>query len=571
MSLPRRLQPVLHIRRRLVLTLLAAATLSLMLRAVYLQLIDHQHLRREGDALFVRTPEIPAHRGMIVDRNGEPLAVSSPVGSIWADPQVLLDPANRDRVPALARALQQEPDELLDQLKQRRDQGKRFVYLERQLPPNVAQGIVEQSQARGVHVQREYRRYYPDAEISAHLLGYTDIDDRGQEGLERAFDAHLRGLPGEQRVLRDRLGRIVEVDARRAPRPGTTLRLSIDRRIQYYAYRALKAAVQEHRARGGSVVVLDPHNGEILALANQPAANPNDRRQRRSALLRNRAVTDVFEPGSTLKPFTVAAGLESGQIRPGTPIDTRPGYYRVGRRLVRDIHNYGKLDVAGVIRKSSNVGITKIAQSFPPERLWQLYRDLGFGTVSRLDLPGEQAGVLDHHRGWGEFEYATRAFGYGVSTTALQLARAYAVLAADGLRPPLTLQRREEGGMRGERVLSARVARQVRQMLEAVVSDAGTASRAAVPGYRVAGKTGTVHKATAGGYAEDRYISLFAGMVPASRPDMIAVVMIDEPRGKDYYGGLVAAPVFRELMRGALRVRGVVPDAIDDVVRTAAR
>lgn len=563
---PQRLGPG---RRHFVLGLLVVAALGLLVRAVYLQLIHDDFLRKQGSDRFDRTVQVPAHRGMIVDREGEPLAVSSPVSSLVADPLALLE--DRDRVPELAEALGQDAGALTEQIERRAAAGLEFMYLQRHLEPNRARTVVDLG-IRGVRQQREYRRYYPDAEVSAHLIGYTDIDDRGQEGLELAFDHMLRGEPGSKLVVRDLHGRTVEeLENLRDPRPGSDLVLSLDRGIQYYAYRTLKATVQQYGAAGGTIVVLDPHSGEILALANQPAGNPNDRRQRKSALLRNRAVTDVFEPGSTLKPFTVAAAMEAGLVEPTTVIDTRPGTLRVGRRLVRDIRNYGKLDVTGVLVKSSNVGVTLIAQRMPPERLWTLYRDLGFGTSTGIEMRGEQRGVLDHHRGWGEFEYATRSFGYGVSVNALQLAQAYAVLAAGGLRSPLTLMRRSEAPADRVRVLSASTARAMRLMLEGVTLPDGTARRAAVPGYRVAGKTGTVHKVVDGRYAKDRYMSLFAGLAPVDDPELVAVVMIDEPKGKQYYGGLVAAPVFGEVMRHALRLRGVLPDELGGPIRTAAR
>ncbi len=563
---PQRLGPG---RRHFVLGLLVVAALGMMVRAVYLQLIHDDFLRKQGSDRFAREVQVPAHRGMIVDREGEPLAVSSPVSSLWTDPVALLD--DRARLPELAGVLGHDATVLAQRVEQQATAGRRFMYLQRHLEPSRAQRVLDLG-INGVHQQREYRRYYPDAEVSAHLIGYTDIDDRGQEGLELAFNHVLRGEPGEKRVVRDLRGRTVEeLENLRDPRPGSELVLSLDRRIQYYAYRALKATVQQYGAAGGTIVVLDPHNGEVLALANQPAGNPNDRAQRKSALLRNRAVTDVFEPGSTLKPFTVAAAMDAGLVGPATLIDTRPGTLRIGRRTVRDIRNYGELDVSAVLVKSSNVGVTRIAQRMPPERLWTLYRDLGFGTPTGIEMRGEQRGVLDHHRGWDEFEYATRAFGYGISVNALQLAQAYAVLATDGLRPPLTLIRRSELPAERVRVLSASTARQMRQLLEGVTGSDGTARRAAVPGYRVAGKTGTVHKVVDGRYAKDRYMSLFAGLAPVSRPALVAVVMIDEPKGKQYYGGLVAAPVFGEVMRHALRLRGVLPDDLGGPIRTAAR
>jgi cell division protein FtsI (penicillin-binding protein 3) len=417
----------------------------------------------------------------------------------------------------------------------------------------------------GIALQREYRRYYPAAEVTSHLLGFTDIDDVGQEGLELAFNQWLQGVPGSKRVIKDRHGRTVEnLESVRLPEPGKSLVLSIDRRIQFLAYRALKTTVQEHKASGGSAVVLDVRSGEILAIVNQPAANPNDRQRINSQLLRNRAVTDVFEPGSTLKPFTVAMALESGAYRPSTLINTSPGTLKVGRNRVRDVHNYGLIDVARVISKSSNVGTTKIALSLPAEKLWSLYKKLGFGSTSQLGFTGEQNGVLRHFSQWNPIAHANHSFGYGLSVTSLQLAQAYAVLAADGVKRPLSLLRREQPPADEERILSAATARQVRAMMEAVVSHQGTAPKAAVAGYRVAGKTGTARKIVDGRYTT-RYFSVFAGMAPAERPRLVMVVMIDDPRTGSYYGGQVAAPVFSAVMGGALRLLNVTPDELPAV------
>lgn len=563
----RHVQQIYPGRRRFTLLLLGLLTCGLLIRAVHLQLIDHERLRHQGEIRTVRTLELPAHRGMIVDRHHEPLAVGSPVGSIWADPPVLLNPVNRERLPELARALGQDVDHLSSRLEAA--VNRQFLYLQRHLPPASAQVIADLG-IGGVYVRREYRRYYPDAEVSAHLIGFADIDNRGREGLELAFDRQLLGVPGSQQVLQDRRGRIVEeIGERLEPQPGRTLQLSIDRRIQYYAYRALKATVAEYRAAGGSIVVLDPNTGEVLAMANQPGGNPNDWQQRVGGQLRNRAVTDLFEPGSLIKPFPVAVALDSGRVTPSTIIDTR-GQMRVGRRMVRDIRNFGPLSVTEVITKSSNIGVVKLAQMVPAESLWHLYRDLGYGVPTGIELPGERRGVLDDHRRWVGFEHATRSFGYGVSVTALQMAQSYAVLAADGVQRPPTLIKPLETPP-GRQVLSAGTARQLREMMETVTGPGGTATRATVPGYRVAGKTGTVHKVVDGRYAKDRYMALFAGMVPASRPDMVTVIVIDEPQGDAYYGGLVAAPVFRETMREALRIRGVLPDDLGELIKTAAR
>jgi len=535
------------------------ATASIVVRAAYLQLFDKDFLKGQGDERFLRVVKVPAHRGMIVDRNGEPLAVSSPVNSIWAQPAKLLE--QKHRWPELAAALKITIADVKKKLAGR--ETRQFVYLRRHLAPNIADQVL-QLKIPGVYSQREYRRYYPDAEVTSHLLGFTDIDDIGQEGLEKAFDDQLRGIPGSKRVIKDRLGRIVEdVESLQAPQPGRKLMLSIDRRLQYHSYRALKAAVAKHRARAGSAVIVDVRTGEILAMVDQPAGNPNNRANLKSDLLRNRAVTDVYEPGSTLKPFTIAMALESGKLRPGTRINTAPGWLKVGRHRVRDVHNYKTIDVTRVISKSSNVGTSKIALSLPAERLWKLYKDLGFGTPTGLGLIGEQPGVLRHYSKWGgEIGHANHSFGYGLSVTMLQLAQAYTVLATDGVQRPLAVLKRTEplDPSQEQRILSAKATRQVRTMLEEAVTRQGTGVKASVPGYRVAGKTGTVHKNIGGRYARRRYFSLFAGMAPASAPRLVMVIIIDEPKGKAYYGGTVAAPVFGQAMGEALRILNVTPD-----------
>ncbi len=545
-------------RHQVVLGILLLATVGIIARAVYLQLINKDFLQDQGNDRYLRTVTIPAHRGMVLDRNGEPLAVSSPVDSVWAVPEVLLE--NQDRLPLLAQALGMKTGELEQRLSDR--EGREFFYLRRHLAPDLAQRVLN-LQIPGVYSQREYRRYYPTAEITSHLLGFTDIDDVGQEGLELGLNERLQGVPGSKRVIRDRLGHIVEdVEVLRVPEPGKPLTLSIDRRIQYVAYRALKEAVLERQASGASAVVLDVATGEILAMVNQPAGNPNDRRQLNAALLRNRAVTDVFEPGSTMKPFTASLALESGAYKPETPIDTSPGVLQVGRYTVKDVHNYGRIDVTRVISKSSNVGISKIALSMPAQKLWELYHRLGFGALSSLGFAGEQGGVLKPYSTWGSIGHANNAFGYGISVNTLQLAQAYTVLASGGVRRPLSLLRRDKPPEEETRLLSEDTTRKIRAMLELAVSEAGTGAKASVPGYRVAGKTGTVHKIAHGHYSPDRYRSVFAGMVPASRPRLVCVVMIDEPRRGGYYGGVIAAPVFSQIMEGALRILNIPPDAI---------
>ncbi|HRD66586.1 MAG TPA: penicillin-binding transpeptidase domain-containing protein [Candidatus Competibacter sp.] len=546
-------------RHGLVLGLLFVAAGGMVARATYLQLINKDFLQEQGDDRHLRVVEVPAHRGMILDRNGEPLAVSSPVDSIWAQPAELLQ--QRDRWPTLAPLLGLAVTEIEAKLAGRED--RQFVYLRRHMPPSMAQQIL-QLKIPGVYSKREYGRYYPDAEVTSHLLGFTDVDDAGQEGLEKTFDAQLHGIPGKKRVIQDRLGRVVEdVESIRIPQPGKQIVLSIDRRLQYLAYRALKTAVMENKASGGSAVVVDVRTGEILAMVDQPAGNPNNRADLRGDLLRNRAVTDVYEPGSTMKAFAIALALESGKWAPTTLVNTAPGTLKVGRYTVHDVHNYGLIDVTRVLSKSSNVGTSKIALSMPAERLWQLYKNIGFGSLTGVGLVGEQPGVLHHFTRWGgEIGHANHAFGYGLSITMLQLAQAYTVLAADGVRRPLTILKRDEPPEVSEeqRVLSTRAVRQVRAMLEEAVTKEGTGVKASVPGYRVAGKTGTVRKIVNGRYAGNRYFSLFAGMVPASNPRLVMAIIVDEPKGGAYYGGAVAAPVFGKTMGGALRILNVTPD-----------
>ncbi len=567
-SVPRRgwLPTGLMTRIGLVLGLLGLAATGMVARAAYLQLIHKDFLQEQGDERFLRVVESPAHRGMIVDRNGEPLAVSSPVDSIWVDPKEFV--GQRPRWSQLAAVLGLPVAELEKKLApdlERQDAEKkprRFVYLRRHLMPEVAKQILQMN-IPGVYAQREYRRYYPDAEVTSHLLGFTDINDIGQEGLEKAFDDQLRGIPGQKRVIKDRLGRIVEdVESIRPPQPGQKLTLSIDRRLQYHAYRALKAAFLEYNARGAAAVIVDVKTSEVLALVNQPAGNPNNRDELDSNLLRNRAVADAYEPGSTMKPFAVAMALESGKWTPSSIVDTR-GPFHVGGFLVRDGHNYGVIDVTHVISKSSNIGTSKLALSLPAERLWNFYKDLGFGAMTGLGLIGEQPGVLRHFKKWGgDIGHANHSFGYGLSVNMLQLAQAYTALAANGVRRPLTLLKRE-GPLppdQEHRVMSVKTALQMRAMLEQAVSHDGTGAKASVPGYRVAGKTGTAHKSSGGHYARNRYFSLFAGMIPASNPRLVMVTIIDEPKGKEYYGGAVAAPVFGATMGGVLRLLNITPD-----------
>lgn len=542
------------VRRGLLLFAFAAAACLLLWRGIDLQIKHKDFLRHHGDARALRVVEIPAHRGMITDRNGEPLAISTPVESIWAVPRQLL--AAGDLEP-LASALGQDAASLARMLHDRRQ--REFVYLRRHAAPELATAV-KALELNGVYTQREYRRYYPAGEVTAHLIGFTNIDDIGQEGLELAYDDWLKGRPGAKRVLKDRLGRTVEnIESIRPSHPGQTLALSIDRRIQYLAYLELKSAVAQHRARGGAVVMLDVKTGEVLAMASQPSYNPNNRSGLNTEALRNRVMTDVFEPGSTLKPFTVAAALESGLYQAEQTIDTGPGQYRVGNHTIRDINDYGVLDLAGIIKKSSNVGATKIAMALESERLWEMFSRIGIGQMTGTGFPGEVGGRLASPGSWSDVELATASFGYGMSVTALQLAQAYATLAAGGVVRPVALLR-QQNEPAGQQVMTETVARQVISMLEGVAQPDGTGRRAMIQGYRVAGKTGTVHKADIGGYAPDRYLALFAGMAPASRPRLAMVVIVDEPQAGAYFGGQVAAPVFGKVMADALRLLNIPPD-----------
>lgn len=533
---------------------------ALMWRMVDLNLNQREFLQGQGDARYLRTVSIPAHRGMITDRNGEPLAISTPVESVWANPQELVQA--RDRWSELAALLELDLDEMGQQLIRRQD--REFVYLRRHVNPELAEDVMA-LRIPGVSLQPEYRRYYPMGEVVAHVVGFTNIDDAGQEGIELMMDAQLSGVPGSKRVLKDRLGRIVEnVESIREPRAGDDLSLSIDRRIQYLAYRELKAAVQRNHAVAGSAVMLDVTTGEVLAMVNQPSYNPNNRNDLSSRRLRNRAVTDLFEPGSTMKPFTIAAALESGRYRPNTLINTGPGMLRLGGFTIRDSHDYGMIDVATVIQKSSNVGASRIALSLEPERVWDVLSRFGFGYDTGSGFPGEGAGLLSAYQDWREVDRATISYGYGLSVTPLQLTNAYATLAAGGQQRPVSfIKVTDENRPRARQVVPARIAEQIRDMLESVVAPGGTGTRAGVEGYRVAGKTGTVRKAMAGGYTEDHYVSVFAGMAPASRPRLAMVVMVDRPDDGEYYGGLVAAPVFSHVMEGALRLMDIAPDDLD--------
>ena len=557
-------------RSNVILGLVLLGAAGLVARAVELQLLDHGFLAKQGDDRSMRVVKIAAHRGAITDRNGEPLAVSTPVDSVWVNPQELND--NIDQLPKLAKALKEEQQFLARRITSNLD--REFLYLVRHMPPEQA-AHVKALGIPGVYLQREYRRYYPAGEISGHVLGFTTIDDKGQEGLELGFDQLLNGEDGAKRVIQDMYGRYVEnVESIRAPRPGRDLVTSIDLRIQYLAYRELKSAMQEYRARAGSVIVIDVDTGEVLAMVNQPSYNPNDREQLKAGLYRNRAATDIFEPGSSIKPFIMAAALGSGQYRSDSVVDTSPGFLKVGTKVFEDEHNLGTIDLATILAKSSNVGTAKVALSLKPEQIWATLTGLGLGQVSGSGYPGESAGMLSHYAHWRPIGIATLSHGYGLSVTPLQLAHAYATIGAGGVKRPISFER-VSGRVPGEQVLDSKVAHALVQLMEQVVEKGGTATRASLIGYRVSGKTGTAFKSIAGGYSTDRIMAVFAGLVPASHPKLATVVVIDEPSrdlhegGTPAQGGTVAAPVFASVMSGALRLMDVPPDDLKNVPAAA--
>jgi len=549
-----------RLRSRLVVAGLTLLATALGVRAVQLQVLDREFLAQEGDKRYLREATVPAHRGAILDRFGEPLAVSSPVDTVWVNPQVMAQ--SPEDIARLARELKRDPKWLAQRITSNLD--RQFLYVARHMDPADA-ARVRGLGIPGVELMREYKRYYPNGEVTGHVLGFTNLDEAGQEGLELAYNRSLAGVDGLKRVIKDAQGRIVEnVESIRAPRPGEDLETSIDLRIQYLAYRELKAAVRRHRALAGSVIVLDLQTGEVLAMVNQPSFNPNDRSQYEVARYRNRAVTDIIEPGSSIKPFVLAAALESGQYRADSIVDTGSGSLQVGVKTITDKHALGPASLATVLARSSNVGMAKIALSLDREQIHSTLTSLGFGQVSASGFPGESAGLLSGASHWRPISVATIAYGYGLSVTPLQLAQAYATVGAYGVQRPVTFER-VDAPPGGQRALPEQVSRDLIRLLEGVVGPDGTGMKANVPGYRVAGKTGTAWKAAAGGYSERRYTAVFAGLVPASRPRLAALVLIDEPSGTEYYGGEVAAPVFAAVMSGALRLLGVAPDDLSRV------
>lgn len=548
----------LHSRMTLLAVVLGGMVLVLLGRALYLQVIDRAFYQKQGDARFLRDIPIATSRGMITDRNGEPLAISTPVESVWGNPKELLK--SPQRLPELAVALGVPQDELINRLSARA--GKEFIYLKRRINPDEAAHILSLDIA-GVASQREYRRFYPQGEALAHVLGFTNIDDRGQEGLELAFDEWLSGKPGVKRVIRDNKGRIVEnVDLVRAAQPGHDLALSIDRRIQYLTHRELRNAINETGASSGSAVVLDVTTGEVLAMANFPTFNPNAIGGSPRDAHRNRAVTDLLEPGSTMKPLTVAAGLEAGVITPATLFDTSPGWIPNGKYRTTDTHNWGVLDTTGIIRKSSNVGASMVAKRLTDTQFNDFLRRFGYGQRTGSGFPGEAAGLFPTPDRWSGTSKQTMSYGYGLNATPLQIATAYAALGNGGLLHQPSFVKDQHNPPK--RVLDSKIADEVLHMMQTVTEPGGTATQAAILGYHVAGKTGTSRKASAGGYSR-RYIGYFAGLVPVDHPRFAMVVAVNDPdpSRKGYYGGVVAGPVFRNTMEGALRLMNVVPDDLD--------
>lgn len=540
--------------------LLAAGVL--VARAVNLQVTDTEFLQSQGEARFLRQVEIPTVRGSILDRNGEPLAVSTPVASVWAHPGELLQAS--DRLAELAQVLDTPADELERRLTQRAT--REFVWLRRRVHPDLAEQVAELA-IPGVFLQSEYRRFYPAAEVTSQVLGFTNIDDSGQEGLELAYDSWLQGEPGAKRVIKDRLGRVVQdVELIRDARPGRDLQLTIDRRLQYLAFRQLKQGIAEVGARSGSVVVLDVTNGEILAMVNFPSYNPNTSVRAVGEGIRNRAMTDVLEPGSVIKPFAVAAAMEAGLASPDMPVDTSPGTLRVSGHTIRDVRDFGETTVEGLLVKSSNVGVVQLVLSMDARHLWGLYSRLGFGAVTGTGFPGESAGVLRDYERWRKLEQATLAYGYGLSVTPLQLVRAMAAIADEGrLHQPSFIAGADNPV---QSVMDPALARDLQDMLEAATGPEGTGGLARVPGYRVAGKTGTTRMVGTAGY-ESRYVASFAGFAPVSRPRLAAVVVINDPASDRYYGGQVAAPIFGQVMAAALRLFSVPPDDLTGLLAAA--
>ena len=544
------------VRMGLVVTMFVMLVSVLCARLIYLDVVDGDFLQDQGDARTIRMERITAHRGMIRDRYGKPLAISSPVISLWADPGEL--PTSESDLAPLAKMLGVPLSGFSSKIEMARD--RKFIYLRRHLVPSKAREILEMK-VPGVYGEREYHRYYPSGEVGAHVVGFTNIDDKGQEGLELSFDKWLAGVPGKKKVLKNRFGQIIrDIMPVSAAVPGKNLDLSVDLRLQYLAYRELKSAVTHYKAVSGTVIVLDVETGRVLAMVNQPSYNPNNRMNLEMDSVRNRSVTDVFEPGSVMKPFTVAVALMSGQYTPESIIDTSPGFMRIGSKTIRDPSNRGKLNLGGIIAKSSQVGISKLALTLNEYEVWEMFQKVGFGQTTGVGFPGESNGYLPNHRRWKDIERVTFAYGYGLTATPLQLAAAYLTIASGGMKHEISLL--NTGKVIKTRLYPNEIADQLKQMLSRVVTE-GTGKRAAIESFSVAGKTGTVRKIGKYGYQDTQHIAFFAGMTPVKEPRLVGIVLINEPKSAAYGGGSIAAPVFSRVMAGALRLLNVPPNHID--------
>lgn len=543
-------------RSRLLVGGLALGFAIMAGRAAYVQIFGNDFFLRQGEVRFARTLEMPANRGRILDRNGLILASSVPAESIWAFPEEVDQEEDAAKLQKMAKLLGMP----LKDIQKRLDiDNKNFVYIKRQVDESIAKQIAE-LHIKGIYQRKEYRRQYPEGEAVAHIVGFTDVEDKGQEGMERTFNAQLAGKPGSRRVIKDRLGRVIEgVGEQVPPMDGQDIHLTIDSKVQYFAWQKLRDAVQAYKAKGGSVVVLDVQTGEVLALANYPSYDPGVRGRRTGEQLRNRALTDIFEPGSTMKPFVVAWALETGKVKPETPINTSPGSVLVSGIAIRDAHPHGMLSVREVIQKSSNIGTVRIAMQMQPRELWELFSNVGYGQKPQINFPGAVTGRLRPFKTWRPIEQATMSYGYGLSASLLQMARAYTVFARDGEVIPVSLLKQDHSAA-GLRVISPETAREIRTMLQMAAAPGGTGQLAQTIGYSVGGKSGTAHKQEGKGYASNKYRSWFVGLAPIGNPRIVVAVMIDEPSNGKYYGGAVAAPVFSQVVQQTLRTLGVPPD-----------
>ena len=540
-------------RSKFIVAGLAVAFLGLAGRAAYVQVFGNEFFQRQGEVRFARTLELPANRGRVLDRNGLILATSVVAQSVWAIPEDI--DLNHPKLPEMAKLLELPVAEL----KRRLNTDKSFVWVRRQVDEPIALKV-KALDIKGVYLRKEYKRQYPEGEAAAHVVGFTNVEDVGQEGVELIFNQQLSGKAGSRRVIKDRLGRVIE-DVREVVPPvdGQDLQLSIDSKIQFFAFQKLREAVEQHKAKAGSVVVIDVQTGEVLALANYPTYNPNRRENLSGEQLRNRALTDTFEPGSTMKPITVAMAMEAGRIHPQTIIDTTPGRYAMGGFTITDTHNYGVLTVEGVIQKSSNVGALKIAQKMSPQEMWDTFTALGYGQKPRIEFPGAVPGRVRPWKSWRPVEQATMSYGYGLSASLFQMVHSYTAFAHDGSIIQPTMLKNSEAAV-GRKVFSAETAAAVRKMLQMAAGPGGTGQKAQTVGYSVGGKSGTARKQMGKGYAANKYRSWFTGMAPIDKPRIVVGVMVDEPSNGQYYGGLVAAPVFSETVQQALRILGVQPD-----------